>query len=103
MLYKNYFQYVKLKGMGFKVTRVTLDLLFRLSYSHRILYLCNNNFRFDYINKQLFKVESRSLWKLKNVISSFNTLRKLNAYKKKGLYVKGSIIKLKISSKKAKA
>merc|ERR1711966_408793 len=84
--YKNYKHYLKLKGMGFKVICSNLNLLFRLNHSHRILYIFSKNFRFTYFNRQLFKIEGRGLGKLKNIIYDFCNLRKLNAYKKKGLY-----------------
>jgi len=39
---------------------------------------------------------------IKNLIFNLQKLRAINAYKKKGLIIKGSIIKIKQSSKKSK-
>ena len=100
--FKNYFQYLKIKGMGFKIILVGLNLLLKLGFSHRIIYICMNNWRFQYLNKQLLKINSRCFFTIKNFVYSFQKIRKLNSYKKKGIFIKGSIIKIKVSSKKAK-
>ena len=36
--YKNYFYFLKLKGMGFRVLGHRKDLVFKLGYSHKILF-----------------------------------------------------------------
>lgn len=100
--YRNIFHYLKIKGMGLKIIMLSNKLVFKLGNSHRIAYLCQNNLKINYIHKQLFKVESRSIFNLKGIVSLFTKLKKINSYKKKGIYLKGSIIKLKVSSKKSK-
>ena len=100
--YRNYFHYIKLKGMGFKAILIKKQLLFKLGYSHRIIVHIKTNVKFWYIAKQVFRIESRDFSTLKQFIFSVFNFRKVGVYKKKGLYLKGSLIKLKLSSKKSK-
>jgi len=45
--YKNYFHFVKLKGMGFKIIMINKKvLLFKLGYSHRIIVQLSSNLKF---------------------------------------------------------
>ena len=101
-LYKNYHIYFRLKGIGYKIMKIGPNFLLKIGFSHRIIYLIKKNLRFSYQNKQILKIESRSLFNLKNIIFIFQKIRKLNCYKKKGIFLKGSIIKIKINKKKAK-
>lgn len=98
--YKNYSQYLKLKGVGFKAVVINLGLLIKLGYSHRVLYLFVKDLKFFYINKQLLQIEGRCVYKLKNLFYKFQTIRKSNVYKKKGIFLKGVILKMKVSNKK---
>jgi hypothetical protein len=99
---KGYFQYIHLKGMGFKFIIVKNVIIFKLGYSHRILFLSNVDTQVIYLSKYLIKIDCRSITQLKQIVHSFLKIRKKNAYKKKGIFIKGSIIKLKLSSKKSK-
>jgi ribosomal protein L6P/L9E len=101
-LLKNYLQYIKLKGMGFKVIKLDLNLMIKLGFSHRILFFYKKDLRFFFLNKQNLKLMSRNLFNIKNIIFELNNLRKINRYKKKGIFLKGSIIEIKISKKKSK-
>ena len=101
-LNKNYSQQLQLKGMGFKLLKLDLNFFLKLGFSHRIIFLVKDNFNYFYKRRQLLKLESRSLEKLKYIVLGFASLRTLNSYKKKGVYCKGSIFKPKISSKKLK-
>jgi ribosomal protein L6P/L9E len=101
-LYKNYHIYFRLKGIGYKMMKIGLNFLLKIGFSHRIIYLIKKNLRFSYQNKQLLKIESRSLFNLKNIIFIFQKIRKINCYKKKGIFLKGSMVKIKINKKKAK-
>lgn len=101
-LYRNYFIYLKFKGVGYKIIKIGLNFLLKVGFSHRIMYLLKKNLRFNFYNKQLIKIESRSLSVLKNCIYVFQKISKLNSYKKKGLFLKGSIVKIKINKKKSK-
>jgi ribosomal protein L6P/L9E len=101
-LLKNYLQYIKLKGMGYKVVKLGLNFIIKLGFSHRILFFCKKNFRYIFLNKQNLKFLSRNLFTIKNIIFKLNNLRKINRYKKKGIFLKGSIVEIKISKKKSK-
>ena len=100
--YNSYRGYIKFKGMGFKGMRVGYTFIMKLGYSHRVAYLKISGIRLVYENRQAFKLVSRDCLTLKNVVYNFKKLRKMNAYKKKGVYFKGSIFKFKVSTKKAK-
>lgn len=100
--YRYFFQFVKLKGMAYKAMVVSSTLVFKLGYSHRILYTSYKNIKVLYLSKQLLMVIGRSINKIKNIIYTLRSLRKVNVYKKKGIFFKGSIVKLKQSSKKSK-
>ena len=99
---KGYFQYIHLKGMGFKFIVIKNIIILKLGYSHRILCLSRKDTQVLYLNKYLIKIDCRSIFQLKKIVHSFLKIRKNNAYKKKGIFIKGSIVKLKLSSKKSK-
>ena len=100
--YKHYYHYLKLVGMGFKISYTKSAIVFRLGFSHRVLYTNILNLKITYLNKQSFLLSSRNLNIMKWVISKLQKIKKNNAYKKKGLYIKGSIVKIKESTKKGK-
>lgn len=101
-MYKNYFQYITILGMGYKLTKLRKTLLIlRLGYSHRILLVADWGVQISYLSKQLVCLKSRSLNLLKNLAYKFRKNKKLSAYKKKGLCFKGELLSLKESSKKA--
>jgi ribosomal protein L6P/L9E len=93
---------MKFKGVGYKIIKIGLNFLLKVGFSHRIVYLLKKNLRVNFYNKQLIKIESRSLSILKNCIYVFQKISKLNSYKKKGFFLRGSIIKIKINKKKSK-
>jgi len=99
---KGYIQYLKLKGMGYKFVHISNNIILKFGFSHRIIYAVYSNVYCLFINKYLIKLESRSFLDLKRVIDSLSNVRKNSIYKKKGIFLKGSLISLKISSKKAK-
>jgi len=88
--------------MGFKFIVVKNIIILKLGYSHRILFLSEVDTQVLYLNKYLIKIDCRSIFQLKKIVHSFLRARKKNAYKKKGIFIKGSILKLKLSSKKSK-
>jgi len=100
--YKNYQNYLKLKGMGYKMSLTRTNLILKLGHSHRILFHIKGDLKINYLTRQLIKIESRNLNCLKNTIYDFCRMGKLNSYKKKGFFLKGSILRIKISSKKSK-
>lgn len=100
--YKNFLKYFQIKGMGFKIIRLGLNFILKLGYSHKIFYYSQLNLNILYITRQLITMESRSLFYIKPLSNILRSLRKINNYKKKGIFCKGFIVKNKISSKKAK-
>jgi hypothetical protein len=99
---KGYFQYLQLKGMGYKFILTNNILALKVGYSHRILFMSSLNIRCIYVTKQLLKINCRSLNQLKTVSFFFLKARKQNIYNKKGIFIKGSIFQTKLSSKKSK-
>jgi hypothetical protein len=100
--HKNYLQHLQLKGMGFKILLLGKHFFLKLGLSHRIIFIVKNSFHFFYERRQLLTIESRSLCKVKVIAQKLQLLRKLNSYKKKGIFFKGCLFKPKLSSKKAK-
>lgn len=99
---KGYFKYLKLKGMGYKFLSVNHNLIIKIGFSHRVIYINSLNIYCGFINKYLLRFESRSLWSLKKLVQTFLNIRQKNSYKKKGIFLKGSLINIKINSKKSK-
>ena len=99
---KGYFQYFQLQGMGYKFLLVKNILALKLGYSQRILFICELNIKCTYVTKYLLKINSRSLDHLKKISFFFFKTRKQNIYKKKGIFLKGSVLKIKLSMKKSK-
>lgn len=99
---KGYFNYLKLKGMGFKFKHFKDSLFLKFGFSHRLVYSTYVNVYCLYINRYLICLGSRSFWDLIRVKQFFANIRKNNVYKKKGIFLKGSLIDIKLSSKKSK-
>ena len=99
---KGYFQYLKLKGMGYKFINTGNNIILKFGFSHRIVYVNSIDTQSKFITKYLLGLESRSLWTLKRIVQSFINVRKKNVYKKKGIFLKGCLINIRVSSKKAK-
>jgi ribosomal protein L6P/L9E len=100
--YKNYFYFLKLKGMGFRVLGHSKGLVFKLGCSHKILFLKKIDTVFFYLARLIFIIKSRCILTLKNILSTILTFKKRNSYKKKGIFYKGVVIKVKLTSKKSK-
>jgi ribosomal protein L6P/L9E len=100
--YKNFIQYLKLKGMGYKITTNYCSLVFKLSQSHRLVYKIQRNIKITFLHKQALILKSKSLHLLKNIVFFLQKFGKKNAYKKKGIFFKGMIISVKVNSKKSK-
>jgi ribosomal protein L6P/L9E len=99
---KGYFKYLILKGMNYKFTTSYNNIILKLGFSHRILFINFIDTKCRLITKYFLKLESRSLLSLKKTIQLFIIIRKKNSYIKKGIFLKGSLIKIKSSSKKSK-
>jgi ribosomal protein L6P/L9E len=100
--FRNYYYYLRFKGMGFKMIGHLVGIVLKLGYSHRVLFIRQKEIAFTYLNRYLLKLEGRSISLIKTILFNFLRLRKKSAYKKKGIFLKGSILKLKITSKKSK-
>lgn len=101
-LFKNYYYYLKLKGMGFKSLVHIKGLVLKLGYSHRILFSIKKEISFIYLTRQSMILKSRNIATLKDAMFYLTTLKKKSVYKKKGVFLKGSIVKIKLTSKKSK-
>lgn len=99
---KGYFKYLKLKGMGFKFVSINNKLIIKIGFSHRVVFINFINIYCGFINKYFLVFESRSFWSLGKLLQIFSNIRKKNIYKKKGIFLKGALINIKISSKKSK-
>lgn len=88
--------------MGYKVQVNKISLVFKLGYSHRIIYKSLKDTLISYHTRNFFDIQSRSLANINRIISILQKLGKSNSYKKKGIFIKGSFISLKSSSKKSK-
>ena len=99
---RGYFYYLKLKGIGYKFTMLKDNIIFKFGFSHRIVYINYIDVYCKFFTKYLLFLESRSLWVLKKLLYDFFNIRKKNAYKKKGIFLKGCLFSIKISSKKSK-
>jgi ribosomal protein L6P/L9E len=100
--YRLFFQYLCLKGMGYKFVSVGSYLILKLNQSHRIICKIKKNIQYFYLNKQALLIKSKSLELVKTIIFFFQKFGKMNLYKKKGVFLKGSFFVCKISSKKNK-
>ncbi len=100
--YKNYFYFLKLKGMGFRVLGHYNGLIFKLGCSHKLLFLKKNDIVLFYLTRLTFSIKSRCVLFLKNTLNTLLNLKKKNSYKKKGIFYKGVIVTVKLTSKKSK-
>ena len=57
--YKCYKHFIKVKGMGFKITSLLTSINLRLGFSHRILFILPKDIKFLFFNKQLFLIFGR--------------------------------------------
>lgn len=99
---KGYFQYLKIKGMGYKFVSTSNAILLKFGFSHRVLYLNSIDTKCDFVTRYILCLEVRSLCILKKNSFFFNSIRKKNVYKKKGIFFKGLLINIRIGSKKSK-
>jgi ribosomal protein L6P/L9E len=100
--FRTYFYFLKLKGMGFKMLFHLQCIILKLGYSHRILFVRQKEITFTYLNRRSLKIEGRSLSLIKTSLFKFMLLKRKSVYKKKGIFLKGSTLSFKITSKKSK-
>jgi hypothetical protein len=99
---KGYFQYLKLKGMGYKFINTNNNIILKFGFSHRIIYVNWIDTECKFITRHILALETRSFWTSKKIVQSFTSIRKKNVYKKKGIFLKGCLINIQVSSKKSK-
>lgn len=101
-LYRYFSQFIKLQGMGYKGAISKSFLVLKLGFSHRLLFKIVKDIKLSYVSRQLLLLQGRDIDSIKKIVYNLQKLRKASAYKKKGLFLKGAIIKIKQSSKKSK-
>lgn len=103
-LYKFFF---KLKGFGYK-WKYNLNnnikknsIYLKLGFTHRISVIIKKNIKYK-MNKKRFIIKSRSYKLVRNNLNFLFILFKKFLYNKKGIYLRGTKYKIKISKKKSK-
>jgi hypothetical protein len=103
-LYKFFF---KIKGFGFKwkyqigLNKKKQNIYFKVGYTHRISLIPANNSKYI-LKKRRFIVKNRSYKYIRNYLNLLFLLYKDYLYNKKGIYLRGTEFKLKLSKKKSK-
>jgi hypothetical protein len=100
--YRIFFFNVNFKGIGYKGVIVKHNLYVKFGYSHRSIICICCNIKLYYIKKRKFKFLGRNIFLLKNFEFEIEHIRNRGVFKKKGIYLRGIIFKIKESSKKAK-
>ena len=93
--YKNYICFLKIKGMGFKGVLINKNLMLKIGYSHKTLFIKKKDLLIRYAQKYLFKIDSRCLNLLKNVVYILQEIKPANTYKKKRFVYKRDLHKFK--------
>ena len=88
--------------MGYKFININNTVILKFGFSHRVIYVNTLDIKCKFITKYSLGLEARSLWVLKKVVQSFYSIRKKNVYKKKGIFLKGCLITIAVSTKKSK-
>jgi ribosomal protein L6P/L9E len=60
-LQKGYFQYLKLRGMGYKFVNRSDGVILKFGFSHRIIYVNPINAKCKFISRYFLRLEARSL------------------------------------------
>jgi len=103
-LYKFFF---KMKGFGYKwkyllhLKTQKQNVFFKVGFTHRISLLVSKNMKIK-LKKRRFIVKHRSYTFLRTHLNFLFFLYKTYVYNKKGIYLRGTKYKLKISKKKSK-
>ena len=101
-LLRNYKMFYQFKGMGFKIFVPSLGLIFKIGYSHRIFVAKHREVKYFFIIKKLLFIQSRNANTFMNLIHWLRNLKHNSIYLKKGIYIKGFLYNLKMTSKKSK-
>ena len=103
-IYKFFF---KIKGFGYKwkkflhLNKYKQNIFLKLSFTHRIVILTSKNLKMK-LKKRRLIIKHRSYNFLRNNLKFLFFLYKTYLYNKKGIYVRGTKYKLKLSKKKSK-
>lgn len=103
-IYKFFF---KMKGFGYKWKYnlsnrpKKINIYLKVGFTHRISIITKKNIKYK-MNKKRFIIKSRSYNFIRNNLNFMFILFKSFLYNKKGIYLRGTKYKLKISKKKSK-
>jgi ribosomal protein L6P/L9E len=88
--------------MGIKMLCCENGVVFKLGFSHKLLLLKLLDSKFFFITRKSLMVRGRNGSLLRDLVSGLAQLRTTAVYKKKGVFLRGSIGQLKLTSKKSK-
>lgn len=102
---EGYTKRLKLEGIGYKVSYapnfdISKQLIFKLGYSHDIIYLIPLNIEVKIINPNLIEIKGINKIEVGQCIATIKNLRKPNPYRIKGIYLTDENIKIKTTKKK---
>ena len=103
-LYKFFF---KLKGFGYKwkyilnLKKSKQNIFFKLGFTHRIALYIKTNLKIK-LKKRRAIIKHRCYTYLRNKLNFLFFLYKTYLYNKKGIYIRGTKFRLKVSKKKSK-
>jgi ribosomal protein L6P/L9E len=100
--YKKFFLFLKIRGIGYRSIFSKKGLHLKLGFSHRVVIAIRSNIKLYYVSRRLSMLISRDLYRLKNLVEQIQNIKKRSTYKKKGVYLKGMIFRLKPSGKKSR-
>ena len=101
-LHRKFKVFLSFVGLGYKRIFYFGNLVLKLGFSHRLLFLACNDLKLFLFKKRKIKVESRDFTLSESCRLKFLQLSSKSSYKRKGIFFKGNRIKLKLSSKKSK-
>lgn len=101
-LYRKFKIFLSFVGLGYKRVFYFGNLILKLGFSHRSIFLACDDLKLVLFKKRRIKLESRSLIRIEEIRLKFLFLRLKSIYKRKGIFIKGSQTVLKLSSKKSK-
>jgi len=97
--YREFYCFLKLKGKGYKIINYKKGFFIKLGFSHRVLLTKIREVKLYLVNKQMLILKGRNSFKLLSLISNLKTLCKVGSYVKKGIFLKGLILKVKKNTK----
>lgn len=97
--YRGFFSEVEIDGLGYYFNEVENYIRCKVGYSHYVDYLVIKQVRFMASMKDVI-LYSPSKELLGNYVKDLSTLYKFDLYKGKGIYLKGSVFKLKEGKKR---